>query len=162
MDRMMNEHEIGAVENVDTFRLDLDLSVPPTRAREKAAEMLETIAGMLRGGLIHQDGFSVNTGGRFHYMLEPGFSEGPYLDGEGRIVAVDHEGDIMSIIRPDGTEDESAKTLPLDSLHWALSHGGLTPMSLWKEKGIEPTQEQMKYIDEATEGPCTCGEDHDE
>ena len=156
----VNEEMIGKVENVNAFRLELNLTIPASKAREAAAETLETIAGMLRGGLVHQEGLSISTGVKFHYALRPGFAEGVYLDGEGHIVAVDEDGDIMSMIRPDGTEDDSPKSLPMDSLMWAISHDGLTPVSKWAESGLEPTAEQMKFIDEATEGHCACG-DHD-
>lgn len=110
---------------------------------------LETVAGMIRGGIVHDVNTSVTTGVEFHYSFAPTFGEGIYLDGDGKLVVVDDEGDIFEVINQDGTEDPSLAVLPaMDPMAWASAHGGLRDIDKLEGTGRGLSEGQEKYMEE--------------
>lgn len=110
---------------------------------------LETIAGMVRGGIVHDDNTSVTTGVHFHFAFVPTFGEGIYLDGDGKLVVVDDEGDIFQVIDQDGTEDPSLEVLPaMDPMAWASAHGGLRDIHKLEGTGQDISEGQERFMEE--------------
>lgn len=97
---------------------------------DSPGEIIETLADvvlpMLRGGIVHADNESLTLGTQFHFLLEPVSEGGLFLDGEGTVVAVKFDGTIASLIRPDGTEDDTAPKLKMSGSEWGTQHGGMT------------------------------------
>lgn len=130
--------------NLSPFRLSLDMT------GDTPGEILEileeVVLPMLTGGIIHADNESITTGVSFHFLLKPAFAQGVYLDGKGSILAVDDDGEILAIVRPDGTEDETARQLPLSAVEWSELHGGLVDIHTLRPGGRMPTREQIVFI----------------
>lgn len=125
------------------FSLNIDMD------GDSPGEILETLESvvvpMLKGGIVHAHNESLTTGTEFHFSLQPVFGGGGiFLDGEGAVVCVNNENVIVSLIRKDGTEDDTIQQLLLDGPEWGVQHGGLVDL----HEGVrKPNLEQLKTLD---------------
>lgn len=153
-------------DGANAFSLDLQMNTHEGRSSEVLADVLETIAVMIRGGIVHDHSASMTKGVDFHYTVMPSFAEGIYIDGEGMVVAVDDDGDIMGIVRPDGTDDDSPRHLPMDAFMWAHNHGGMMGLKSAAKFNRIPTPEQMEFLNSMLNGEhpadCTCDPEEDD
>lgn len=114
---------------------------------ELIAETLESVVlPMLKGGVMHAENESESTGVDFHYVIRKAIEAGIFMDGEGTLVGVNPEGDIIGLIRPDGTEDETAQHLRMSGKEWAELHGGISDIHTLKAEDRLPTRAQIDFL----------------
>lgn len=146
------EHEPMRDGMPDGFHLDIDMTGDTPLEIIETLEMV--VLPMLKGGVIHARNESITTGTHFHFMLEPITTGGIFLDGEGMVVCVNDLGVIVSLIRPDGSEDETAAALEMSALEWGMQHKGLVNLRELSAAGPDarkPTELQLRLLESKCE-----------